>query len=68
MSDRNSRLNRRNFLLTLGAGSAATAAAVVAAAKAGPGISRTADQATRSVTRGYRETAHIARYYRTAKV
>jgi hypothetical protein len=67
MSDRNSRFSRRNFLLTLGTGGAATAAAVIA--KAGPEPQAAASNAAgRNATRGYRETAHVSRYYRTAKV
>jgi hypothetical protein len=62
VSDKNARLLRRNFLLTMGAGGAAAAAAVVAGKKATP---RAASGAR---ARGYQETAHIRNYYRTAKV
>lgn len=65
MSARTPRLSRRNFLLTVGASGAATAAALVAnrapAPVAAPGKSKRA-------TQGYAETQHIRDYYRTAKV
>ena len=66
MSERSKRLSRRNFLLTVGAGGAATAAAVVASRS-------TADKpATASknkrATRGYEASEHVNNYYRTAKV
>ncbi len=64
MSERTRRLSRRNFLLTLGAGGAATAAAIVA--KNAP-QSASADKSKRA-TRGYQESAHIRNYYRTTKV
>ena len=64
MSERTKRLSRRNFLLTLGAGGAATAAAIVA--KNAP-QSSVPDKSKRA-TRGYQESAHIRNYYRTTKV
>jgi hypothetical protein len=65
MSDKTTRLSRRNFLLTLGAGGAATAAAVATrsaqqGAADGKGKSRK--------TGSYQDSAHIRNYYRTAKV
>jgi hypothetical protein len=64
MSDRSKRLSRRNFLLTLGATGAATAAAVVAtkapSAKPAP--------ANKRATRGYQASEHVNNYYRTTKV
>ncbi|HYL91104.1 MAG TPA: formate dehydrogenase [Burkholderiales bacterium] len=67
MSERTKKLSRRNFLLTLGAGGAATAAAVVATrapnTKPAPSSSR-----DKRATRGYQETAHTSNYYRTTKV
>lgn len=65
MTERTKRLSRRNFLLTVGAGSAATAAVIVA---------KTASQAQPSsgsgkrATRGYHASEHINNYYRTTKV
>lgn len=64
MSERNRRLSRRNFLLTLGAGGAATAAAV--ATRNAPQTA-TAEKSKRQSS-GYQESAHIRNYYRTAKV
>ena len=64
MSERSLRLSRRNFLLTVGVGGAATAAAVVATKKSPPA---TQGQGKRA-TRGYHATEHVANYYRTTKV
>lgn len=64
MSERSPRLSRRNFLLTVGAGGAATAAAVIASRKSSPAISGKGKRATR----GYHATEHVNNYYRTAKV
>ena len=65
MSERSLRLSRRKFLLTVGAGSAATAAAVVATTKkSNPAVSGKGKRATR----GYHATEHVNNYYRTAKV
>lgn len=65
MSERTKRFTRRNFLLTLGAGGAATAAAVVAtktpSTKSPPANDKRA-------TRGYQSSEHVNNYYRTAKV
>ena len=62
-----SKLNRRNFLLAVGAGSTAAAAAI-----AGRAIKPEASQATASEDKrrgkGYQETAHVRSYYNTAKV
>jgi hypothetical protein len=61
-----SRLSRRNFLLAVGAGGTAAAAAIVA----GPG--RNAQQAdgksAAASKQGYHVTEHIRNYYRTARV
>ena len=65
MVQKNAKLSRRNFLLTVGAGSAATAAAVVAGGKALQGTSAASGK---QGSRGYHETAHTNNYYRTAKV
>jgi len=64
VSQKDAKLSRRNFLLSVGAGGAATAAAVVAGRKAAPTQGAAAGQAKR----GYQETAHVNNYYRTAKV
>lgn len=65
MDQKNARLSRRNFLLTVGAGGAATAAAVVTGSKALPG---TGAATGKGGSRGYQETGHVNNYYRTAKV
>lgn len=67
MSERTKKLSRRNFLLTLGAGGAATAAAVVAT-KAPSTTKPASSSKDKRATRGYQETAHINNYYRTTKV
>jgi len=63
MTEKKAKLSRRNFLLTMGAGGAATAAAIVAqnSTPAQPSKDKRA-------TRGYHATAHISNYYRTTKV
>ena len=63
MTERTRRLSRRNFLLTVGAGGAATAAAIVAKNPS----SQTADKSKRAA-RGYHASEHINNYYRTTKV
>lgn len=65
MSERTRRLSRRNFLLTVGAGGAATAAAIVA--KNAPAPAAAPDKSKRA-TKGYAESQHVRDYYRTAKV
>jgi hypothetical protein len=65
MSERTKRLSRRNFLLTVGAGGAATAAAIVA--KNSPQAQSTKDNDKRA-TRGYHASEHVNNYYRTTKV
>jgi hypothetical protein len=64
VTQKNAKLSRRNFLLTVGAGGAATAAAVVTGQKTTQGTPTAATQGKR----GYHETAHVNNYYRTAKV
>ena len=64
MTERTKRLSRRNFLLTVGAGGAASAAAIVA--KNAPSSS-TPDKSKRA-TRGYHASEHVNNYYRTTKV
>ena len=65
MSNRTQRLSRRNFLLTVGAGGAATAAVIVAKTAA-PG--QPAPRKDKRATRGYHASEHINNYYRTTKV
>ncbi len=64
MTERTKRLSRRNFLLTVGAGGAATAAAVVATKDPAPALTGKGKRATR----GYHATEHVNNYYRTTKV
>lgn len=67
MNETRSRLSRRNFLIAAGAGSAAAAAAIV-----NPSLAPDQPKATASDDKrrgkGYQETAHVRRYYDTAKV
>lgn len=65
MSQEKPVLSRRNFLLTMGAGGAATAAAIV-----GKHASTTpaTDSKDKRATSGYKVSAHIENYYRTTKV
>jgi len=65
MSERTKKLTRRNFLLTLGAGGAATAAAVVASKSP---TAQTTPASDKRATRGYQSSEHVNNYYRTAKV
>ena len=65
MSDRTKRLSRRNFLLTVGAGSAATAAAIVATKSTPLQADKNTDK---RATRGYQASEHVNNYYRSTKV
>ncbi|TAK43768.1 MAG: hypothetical protein EPO29_04220 [Betaproteobacteria bacterium] len=64
MSERTPRLSRRNFLLTMGAGGTAAAAAIVA--KTAP--TNSTPVAAKRGSGGYQESAHVRNYYRTTKV
>jgi hypothetical protein len=65
MTERTKRLSRRNFLLAVGAGGAATAAAIAAKDLAqAPSASGRGKRATR----GYHATEHVNTYYRTTKL
>jgi hypothetical protein len=66
MSERTKRLTRRNFLLTLGAGGAATAAAIVATKS--PSTKPAPATNDKRATRGYQSSEHVNNYYRTTKV
>ncbi len=65
MSQKKAVLSRRNFLLTVGAGGAATAAAIVAKTAPAPAVSNSKDK---RATSGYKVSEHINNYYRTTKV
>ena len=64
MSSKKPILSRRNFLVTVGAGGAATAATIVAR-RAEQTATETKDK---HATSGYKVSAHVENYYRTAKV
>jgi hypothetical protein len=64
LSYRSPRFSRFYFLLSVGAGGPATAAAVVTAKKSSPAASGKGERATV----GYQATEHVNNYYRTAKV
>ena len=65
MSQKKAVLSRRNFLLTVGAGGAATAAAIVGKSAPTPSAS---DSKDKRATSGYKVSEHIDNYYRTTKV
>ena len=65
MTEKKAKLSRRNFLVTLGAGGAATAAAIVA--KNPIPASQTTNKDKRA-TQGYQASEHVNNYYRTTKV
>jgi hypothetical protein len=65
MAEKKAKLSRRSFLMTLGAGGAATAAALVAKQ---PASSSASDSKDKRGTRGYHATEHVNNYYRTTKV
>ena len=67
MSQTKSKLSRRNFLIAASAGSAASAAALIA----GKAPQSSQDAAAKDGKRGgsgYKVSEHINNYYRTAKV
>jgi hypothetical protein len=66
MIERTKRLSRRNFLLTVGTGGAATAAAIVTKNLASPKPSQSGQG--KRATRGYEVTEHVNNYYRTTQV
>ena len=63
--EKKAKLSRRNFLLAVGAGGAATAAAIVATKK-GPTAAESSKD--KRATRGYHASEHVNNYYRTTKV
>jgi hypothetical protein len=65
MGQKKAVLSRRNFLLTVGAGSAATAAAIVGRNASTPPAAGSKDK---RATSGYKVSEHISNYYRTTKV
>ena len=61
-----SKLGRRTFLLAVGAGSTAAVAAVASRAIQSDAPVQTTED--KKGGKGYQETAHVRRYYNTAKV
>ena len=66
MTEKKAKLSRRNFLLTVGAGGAATAAAIVANGTSKSSAPQTSKD--KRATRGYQASEHVNNYYRTTKV
>ena len=66
MSEGKTRLSRRNFILAVGAGGAAGAAAIVATAV--PQAAPVASANDKRKTKGYYASEHIRNYYETTKV
>lgn len=67
MIDRKPRLSRRHFLFALSAGGAAAAATVAARGSTNEQpLDAAATDGRRA--RGYRESAHITRYYRSTRI
>ena len=60
------KLNRRTFLLAVGAGGAATVAAI--AARTQPQVLPSATGTGKRSTKGYSASEHVNNYYRTTKV
>jgi len=65
MNEKKSPVTRRKFLMSVGLGGAAGAAAIVARQPQSPSPG---DASAKSDSRGYQSTAHVKNYYRTAKV
>ena len=65
MNEKKSKLSRRNFLLTMGAGGAATAAAIVGKKASAPAAAGSRDK---RATSGYKVSEHVNNYYRTTKI
>jgi len=66
MKNKKTDLQRRSFLLTLGAGGAGAAAVVVAGSGA-PQALQPAVKADAGKGQGYAESAHVRNYYRTTR-
>jgi shikimate 5-dehydrogenase len=65
VTEKKAKLSRRNFLLTMGAGGAAAAAAIATKNATAPQAGGKEDK---RATRGYHASEHISNYYRTTKV
>ncbi len=66
MSESTRRLSRRHFLLSVGAGGVATAAAI--AVKSSPTAPTVTTGSGKRTTRGYQASEHVRTYYRTTRV
>ncbi|HXU42003.1 MAG TPA: twin-arginine translocation signal domain-containing protein [Burkholderiales bacterium] len=66
MTEKKAKLSRRNFLLAVGAGGAATAAAIVATKSTNSSAVQTSKD--KRATTGYHASEHVNNYYRTTKV
>jgi hypothetical protein len=64
MTQKKAVLSRRNFLVSVGAGGAATAAALVAKKASAPAQATGKDK---RATSGYKVSEHVENYYRTTK-
>lgn len=64
MKTSKAKLSRRHFLLAVGAGTAASAAAIVARKEADTASQDNGPESKK----GYQLTEHIRNYYRTAKI
>lgn len=67
MSQTKTKLSRRNFLIAASAGSAASAAALIAGKAPQQSTEASAKDGKRGSS-GYKVSEHINNYYRTAKV
>ncbi len=67
MSDKQSKLSRRQFLTVVGIGSATTVAIAVTA-KVAPSSKSPANSTDKRRGKGYQVTEHIQSYYRTTRV
>jgi hypothetical protein len=69
MSIAKTKLSRRNFLLAVGAGGAATAAAAISIGSSKAVQTQPAPAGNdKRRGKGYQDTAHVRSYYRTTKV
>ena len=64
MKTTKAKLSRRHFLLSVGAGTAAGAAAIVAKKEADTAPQESSPESKK----GYQLTEHVRNYYRTAKI
>jgi len=65
MTEKKAKPSRRNFLLTVGAGGTAAAAAAIVAKGPADAVANSKDK---RATQGYQASEHVNNYYRTTKV